>query len=108
VVAKRAPAKKDEVAPYSRLHSFESREHMDRHDAEIMAIMERYEEHRHRSEVRTLIRIRVDLGSWKSVQAYLALARKKRGELSANRLADDVKAQWLAGNRGIKGDWRTG
>lgn len=79
---------------------------MERFDDEIRAMMERYEEHRHRSEVRTLIGFAVAGGGWEPVTRYLALARKKRGDAGADRLAADVKAQWKLGNRGEKGDWR--
>lgn len=94
------------VVPYVRSYGFESVAHMNRHDAEIAAILERHEELRHRSEVRSLLMVAHEVGDWYPVTAYLSLARKKRGDLSADRLAADVKAQWKAGNRGKKGDWR--
>lgn len=70
------------------------------------------EEHRHRCEVRQILRWRKEKGReyvfrWfegggdkgKSIAAL-------RGQEAADRLWSECAAQWSAGNRGEKGYWR--
>jgi hypothetical protein len=61
------------------------------------------EDLRHRSEVRQVLKWRVESRD-KAVQ-YLALVRKKRGDSKANLLEKDCKDQWSKGNRGDMGVW---
>ncbi len=61
------------------------------------------EDLRHRSEVRQVLKWRVESRD-KAVQ-YLALVRKKRGDFKANLLEKDCKDQWSKGNRGDMGVW---
>lgn len=98
--------KEKKPAPCNRLEHFESREAMERHDAEIAALMESYEEKRHQAEVTTLCGMAAAAGEWEPITRYLAIVRKKRGDAGADRLARDIKAQWKAGNRGERGSWR--
>ena len=61
--------------------------------------------HRHRCEVRQLLRWRRDKGSqW--VRDWLAGVAKLRGQATADQLNADAMQQWRAGNRGQPGDWR--
>jgi len=60
------------------------------------------EEHRHRCEVRQVLKWRVERGSaW--VHAWLDGAEKKR---PVARLRRDCAEQWAKGNQGAWGDWR--
>lgn len=61
-----------------------------------------HEEHRHRCEVRAVLKWRVERGSaW--VHAWLERAEKVR---PVARLRRDCAEQWAKGNRGEWGDWR--
>jgi hypothetical protein len=63
------------------------------------------EEHRHRCEVRQVLAWRVQFGpEW--VKDWLDGVGKKRGPAAADRLRNDCRTQWAAGNRGEPGDWR--
>lgn len=63
------------------------------------------ETHRHRCEVRSVLRWRATNGSaW--VQEWLSGVEKARGKAAADRLREDCTAQWAKGNRGAAGDWR--
>lgn len=63
------------------------------------------EEHRHRSEVRAVLRWRVTEGSeW--VNAWLDDLPRFRAKRAADQLRADVLEQWRLGNRGAAGDWR--
>jgi hypothetical protein len=62
------------------------------------------EEYRHQCEVRYILQ-------WRTADRnvavnYLSDVRRKRGDAAADRLEEDCKQQWAAGNRGAKGDWR--
>jgi hypothetical protein len=60
------------------------------------------EEHRHRCEVRQVLKWRVERGSaW--VHAWLERVEAKR---PVSRLRRDCAEQWSKGNRGEWGDWR--
>lgn len=62
------------------------------------------EEHRHRCEVRSVLRWRVsDGGDW--VREWLAGVAKARGQAAADRLRDDARDQWAKGSRGEPGVW---
>ncbi len=61
------------------------------------------EDLRHKSEVRQVLRWRVE-SRGKAVE-YLALVRKKRGDSKADLLEKDCKDQWSRGNRGDIGVW---
>lgn len=68
--------------------------------------IEDYEElmrHRHRSEVRHVLKLRTE--DRNKALEYLKLVKEKRKE-KAKKLEDDCKEQWSLGNRGEKGDWR--
>ncbi len=63
------------------------------------------EQHRHRSEVRAVLRWRVtEGGEW--VADWLSGVAQKRGQAAADRLREDCARQWRLGNRGAAGDWR--
>lgn len=62
------------------------------------------EEYRHQCEVSQVLRWRAEDRN-KAID-YLARVRKARGDLVAEKLANDCKEQWARGNRGTKGDWR--
>lgn len=75
------------------------------------------EVHRHRCEVRQVLRWRVEHGSpWvrRWLDGYVDQGtgrqvkgvRQQRGTLAASRLLADCIAQWNLGNRGADGDWR--
>jgi hypothetical protein len=65
--------------------------------------MENLEQYRHQCEVRQVLTWRVESRD-KAVQ-YLALVRKKRGDLKADLLEKYCKDQWSRGNRGDIGVW---
>jgi hypothetical protein len=62
------------------------------------------EEYRHQCEVRTVIRWRREDRS--RALNYLEEVKKKRGKEAGERLENDVRDQWIKGNRGQEGDWR--
>ena len=63
------------------------------------------EEHRHRCEVRQVLRWRMQHGrEW--VQDWLAGVERFRGKPAADRIRTDAASQWAAGNRGKPDDWR--
>lgn len=72
----------------------------------VLAECERTDQERHRCEVRFLIGIRHEFGSWDPHVGYLDTVEKKRGKESRDRLAGDVRDQWKKGNRGAQGDWK--
>ena len=63
-----------------------------------------FEEERHRCEVRQVLRWRVQDRN-KAIN-YIELVRKKRGDKMADSLHKDLADQWIAGNRGLEGDWK--
>ena len=63
-----------------------------------------FEEERHRCEVRQVLRWRVQDRN-KAIN-YIELVRKRRGDKMANSLHKDSADQWIAGNRGLEGDWK--
>ena len=67
--------------------------------------MDQVENHRHRSEVRDVIR-KFQTGGRKALELYLALVEQKRGANAALRLRDDAREQYKKGNRGDSGGWR--
>jgi hypothetical protein len=62
------------------------------------------EDERHMAEVRQVLLWRAE--DRNKALDYLAMVRKARGDVVAEKLANDCKEQWAKGNRGIKGDWR--
>ena len=66
--------------------------------------MDQVENHRHRSEVRDVIR-NFQNGGRKALELYLALVKQKRGANSAARLRDDAREQYKKGNRGEPERW---
>lgn len=63
------------------------------------------ETHRHRCEVRQVLRWRQEHGSeW--VMEWLRGAVKFRGQAAADQLEHDAREQWSRGNRGAAGVWR--
>jgi len=62
------------------------------------------EQHRHRCEVRHLLKLQAEQGT-EPVSQYLG-GLKKRGAAAVQRLRHDGKEQWSRGNRGAWGDWR--
>lgn len=71
---------------------------------EILLKIHAVEDHRHRCEVRQVLRWRAE--NRDKAVSYLQLVRQKRDEAAANKLEKDTREQWAKGNRGIKGDWR--
>jgi hypothetical protein len=63
-----------------------------------------FEEERHRCEVRQVLRWR-EQDRNKAIN-YIELVRKRRGDKMANSLHKDSADQWVAGNRGLEGDWK--
>jgi hypothetical protein len=63
-----------------------------------------FEEERHRCEVRQVLRWRAQDRN-KAIN-YIELVRKRRGDKMANALHKDSADQWVAGNRGLEGDWK--
>lgn len=63
------------------------------------------ETHRHRCEVRQLLRWRVERGrEW--LRTWLAGVERIRGKAALLRLEADIRTQWELGNRGARDDWR--
>lgn len=61
--------------------------------------------HRHRCEVRQLLRWRAEHGSeW--AKDWLRGVLKHRGQAAADQLEHDAREQWQRGNRGQPGNWR--
>ena len=74
-----------------------------------LIIVERFvpdnsEEHRHRSEVRQILKWRTQDRN-KAIE-YLSIVRKKRGDRAAQLLEKDCRDQWTLGNRGLNGEWK--
>lgn len=65
--------------------------------------MDNSEQHRHRCEVRTILRWRTEDRN-KAIE-YLSIVRNKRGDRVAQLLEKDCREQWTQGNRGNEGDW---
>ena len=63
-----------------------------------------FEEQRHQSEVRQVLKWRVQ--DRNKAMEYLLAVEKRRGEILANKLRIDSRIQWEKGNRGIDGDWK--
>ena len=63
-----------------------------------------FEEERHRCEVRQVLRWRAQDRN-KAIN-YIELVRKRRGDKMADSLHKDSADQWIAGNRGLEGDWK--
>lgn len=63
------------------------------------------EDYRHQCEVRWVLRLRVREGV-RRAREYLEGVGKQRGVAAAQRLRQDCRAQWEAGNRGKHPDWR--
>ena len=61
--------------------------------------------HRHRSEVRQILKWRTQDRN-KAIE-YLSLVIKKRGDRVAQLLEKDCKEQWQLGSRGDEGVWFT-
>jgi RNase P protein component len=62
------------------------------------------EEERYRCEVRQVLRWRAE--DREKAMDFLTNVRKRRGDITAEKLAKDCKEQWSRGNKGIEGDWR--
>jgi RNase P protein component len=62
------------------------------------------EEERYRCEVRQILRWRAE--DREKAMEFLTNVRKRRGDITAEKLAKDCKEQWSRGNKGIEGDWR--
>lgn len=63
------------------------------------------EPHRHRCEVRQVLRWRVLHGlAW--VREWIQGVASKRGPEAAEALRSDASQQWAGGNRGAFADWR--
>lgn len=56
-------------------------------------------EEKHRCEVREILRM-------SEPKKFMALVEKRRGRETADKLWQIVLAQYRAGNRGERGDWR--
>ena len=63
------------------------------------------EQHRHRCEVRMLLRLRAKEGR-DLVHEWIDGLAKRRGIEQAEAVRSDCASQWAAGNRGDFGDWR--
>jgi hypothetical protein len=61
--------------------------------------------HRHRSEVRQILKWRTQDRN-KAIE-YLSLVIKKRGDRVAQLLEKDCREQWQLGSRGDEGVWFT-
>ena len=75
-----------------------------REEAERLA-NEDVERHRHRCEIRTMLR-KADSEGPEAIGEYLLKVERARGAESAERLRAEARAQWQAGNRGKDGEWR--
>lgn len=64
------------------------------------------EQHRHRCEVRMLLRLRATEGRERA-QEWLDALEKRRGVKATAAIRADCTEQWQAGNRGDVGDWRS-
>lgn len=64
------------------------------------------EQHRHRCEVRMLLRLRGQRGREEAREWIEELAKRRGGQEAVEKLRADCTAQWQAGNRGEFGDWR--
>lgn len=62
------------------------------------------EKHRHRCEVRMILKIRSH--SQEAALSYIQAVTARRGKDAGLRLQDDCSAQWQRGNRGEYGVWR--
>ena len=62
------------------------------------------EQHRHRCEVRTILKWRTQDRN-KAIE-YLSIVRNKRGDRVAQLLEKDCKTQWTLGNRGEDSQWK--
>ena len=71
--------------------------------------MQEEEERRHVCEVREWLKRRAAMGP-REGKTWLAKVlndiERKRGKRAGERLRDDIRRQWVAGNRGEPGDWR--
>lgn len=68
-------------------------------------VADEVEQHRHRCEVRQVLRWRLEHGrEW--VREWLAGVAQKRGRAAANALQRDAAEQWQRGNRGGHDEWR--
>ena len=63
-----------------------------------------FEEERHRCEVRQILKWRGQDRN-KAID-YIAEVRKRRGDITADKLHKEAVYQWNAGNRGLQGDWK--
>lgn len=63
-----------------------------------------FEEERHRCEVRQVLKWRAQDRN-KAID-YIELVRKRRGDKMADKLHKEAAEQWIAGNRGLQGDWK--
>ena len=61
------------------------------------------EEHRHRCEVRQILKWRVE--DRNKALAHIERVREQRGDTAAKQLENDCRSQWNKGNRGNKGEW---
>ena len=71
---------------------------------DILKVHDFFEEQRHQSEVRQVLKWRVQ--DRNKAMEYLLAVEKRRGEILANKLRIDSRIQWEKGNRGIDGDWK--
>jgi len=62
------------------------------------------ETHRHRCEVRHILKMRTK--SQEAALAYIDKVIARRGKESGQRLREDCSKQWSRGSRGEWGDWR--
>jgi hypothetical protein len=65
--------------------------------------MDNSEQHRHRCEVRQILKWRTQDRN-KAIE-YLSIVRIKRGDRTAQLLEKDCREQWTLGNRGLNGEW---
>jgi RNase P protein component len=61
------------------------------------------EEERHRAEVRQVLRWRAE--DREKAMEFLTNVRKRRGDITAEKLAKDCKEQWSKGSKGEYGKW---
>jgi hypothetical protein len=66
----------------------------------------KWDELRHRCEVRACLRMRWETQSRDGVDRYLELAAAKRTPEAVERLRRDIVQQWTRKNRGVGMDWR--
>jgi hypothetical protein len=74
--------------------------------ADEKTLWRRSESFRHQCEVRWLLR-KIDAARDKkrASDEYIALVRKARGDVAADKLVTDSRSQWGKGNRGLNEDW---